>query len=76
MLKFQADHSTGGLPTLYLIETSETERLTFANSNTGTSHSVIDFYVPQLEAGSEGHGGFGFKDPSGNSFGATNIVYA
>lgn len=31
--------------------------------------------VSPLNVSPEGLGGFGFKDPSGNSFGATNIVH-
>ncbi|MDQ0193223.1 VOC family protein [Paenibacillus wynnii] len=94
MLTYSATNSSGE-PTLYLVETSDNERLTFKNSHTDITHSVIDFYVPDLIAfhaflsengvtvtplhlfpDGKGLGGFGFRDPSGNSFGATNIVHS
>jgi len=93
MLGFQ-EGNPAVLPTLYLVKTSGTERLSFVNSSTDISHSVIDFYVPNLQAfhsflsgngvevtelkvspDSNGYGGFGFRDPSGNLFGATNIIH-
>ncbi|HET7656966.1 MAG TPA: VOC family protein [Bacillales bacterium] len=38
-----------GSATLYLVETYEQERLSFLNTNTGVTHSVIDFYTSDLK---------------------------
>lgn len=38
-----------GVPTLYLVQTESTEKLSFKNTNTNIIHSVIDFYVPDLK---------------------------
>jgi RNA polymerase sigma factor (sigma-70 family) len=38
-----------GVPTIYLVQTDEKVHLTFKNSNTGVLHSVIDFYIQDLE---------------------------
>jgi RNA polymerase sigma factor (sigma-70 family) len=38
-----------GVPTIYLVQTDEKTRLAFKNSNTGVIHSVIDFYIQDLE---------------------------
>lgn len=38
-----------GVPTLYLVQTEEPNRLQFKNSNTGVIHSIIDFYIQDLE---------------------------
>ncbi|MGV3466781.1 MAG: sigma-70 family RNA polymerase sigma factor [Heyndrickxia sp.] len=38
-----------GVPTLYLVQTESMERLSFKNTNTNIIHSIIDFYVPDLE---------------------------
>ncbi|HEX7065925.1 MAG TPA: VOC family protein [Bacillales bacterium] len=79
-----------GTPSIFLVETEEADTLSFFNSNTGVTHSVIDFYTADLkgfygylkeqnvEVGSynadpNGVGGFGFKDPDGNSLSACNI---
>ncbi|WP_157685547.1 VOC family protein [Paenibacillus donghaensis] len=87
--------TTANSPLIYLVRTESADKLTFVNSFTGVTHSVIDFYVPDLEGfhiyladneipvttlnlipGRDGLGGFGFSDPDGNSFGATNIIHA
>ncbi|KGE16776.1 hypothetical protein PWYN_18960 [Paenibacillus wynnii] len=49
MLTCSTTNSPGN-PTLYLVETSDNERLSFRSSHTGITHSVIDFYVPDLES--------------------------
>lgn len=41
--------SETGTATIYLVETSEKSRLSFYNTNTGVTHSVIDFYTPNLK---------------------------
>ncbi|QPC47603.1 VOC family protein [Mangrovibacillus cuniculi] len=38
-----------GVPTLFLVETDNVEKLSFANSSTGVEHSIIDFYTPDLK---------------------------
>jgi RNA polymerase sigma factor (sigma-70 family) len=38
-----------GVPTIYLVQTDEKVRLSFKNSNTGIDHSIIDFYIQDLE---------------------------
>ncbi|MBT2691155.1 VOC family protein [Bacillus sp. ISL-47] len=46
MLSFQSK----GVPTIFLVETAaEGKSLSFANSNDGVEHSVIDFYTPSLK---------------------------
>jgi len=40
---------TKGSPTIFLVETNENRRLSFLNTNTGITHSVIDFYTPDLK---------------------------
>ena len=45
MLLFQ----TKGAATIYLVETKDEHRLAFLNSNTGITHSVIDFYTSDLK---------------------------
>lgn len=37
-----------GVPTIYLVQTEDSERLSFKNTNTNIIHSVIDFYTPAL----------------------------
>jgi catechol 2,3-dioxygenase-like lactoylglutathione lyase family enzyme len=83
-----------GVPTLYLVQTSTEQRLSFLNTNTNIIHSVIDFYMPELARfhaflkdqdievteinyipGLKGMGGFGFKDPDGNSLSVCNVVF-
>ncbi|MEW9698144.1 sigma-70 family RNA polymerase sigma factor [Paenibacillus sp. SI8] len=83
-----------GVPTLYLVQTDDPQRLSFFNTNTNIIHSVIDFFVPDLERfrfflidqgvevtginyipGLEGMGGFGFKDPEGNSLSVCNVTH-
>ncbi|MEK5391634.1 MULTISPECIES: sigma-70 family RNA polymerase sigma factor [Heyndrickxia] len=83
-----------GVPTLYLVQTESVRNLSFLNTNTNIIHSVIDFYVPDLERyhtflkeqgvevsginflpGMEGKGGFGFKDPDGNSLSVCNVTH-
>lgn len=48
MLHLQGGNRTG-VPTLYLVETKDHARLSFLNTNTNVVHSVIDFYIPDLE---------------------------
>lgn len=38
-----------GIPTLFLVETEERDRLAFRNTNTDVLHSIIDFYTPALK---------------------------
>lgn len=38
-----------GVPTLYLVQTDERVPLGFKNTNTGVIHSIIDFYIQDLE---------------------------
>ncbi|UFT98523.1 sigma-70 family RNA polymerase sigma factor [Radiobacillus kanasensis] len=38
-----------GVPTIYLVETESKERLTFINTKNNIAHSVIDFYVEDLD---------------------------
>lgn len=38
-----------GVPTLYLVQTEDTKRLDFKNSHTGITHSIIDFFIEDLE---------------------------
>jgi RNA polymerase sigma factor (sigma-70 family) len=83
-----------GVPALYLVQTQDKQRLSFLNTNTEIVHSVIDFYVPDLDrfhlfltnqgvevtginyiAGLDRQGGFGFKDPDGNSLSACNVIF-
>ena len=83
-----------GVPTLYLVQTESVRNLSFTNTNTNIIHSVIDFYVPDLERyhiflkeqgvevtginflpGMVGKGGFGFKDPDGNSLSVCNVTH-
>ncbi len=92
LLHVQGKNATSA-PGIYLVETESAERLSFKNSNTGVEHSVIDFYVPDLERfhvfchdqkhevsevkfieGMGKQGGFGIKDPDGNSIGITNVT--
>ncbi|WP_347723195.1 VOC family protein [Lysinibacillus capsici] len=44
MLSFESK----GVPTIYLVQTDEIYKLSFRNSNTSITHSVIDFYTEQL----------------------------
>lgn len=48
MLTLSATNSSD-YPTLYLVETRSQDQLAFKNSHTDITHSVIDFYVPDLE---------------------------
>jgi RNA polymerase sigma factor (sigma-70 family) len=83
-----------GVPTLYLVQTNDANRLSFKNTNTNTTHSVIDFFLPHLDRfhsfltnenvevtginyieGTPGYGGFGFKDPDGNSLSVCNVTF-
>ncbi len=79
-----------GVPTIFLVETESIEKLQFKNTRTNINHSVIDFYTSDLEGyynflieqGVEvgklnmhsGFGGFGFRDPDGNSLSACNAI--
>ncbi|MBS4172796.1 sigma-70 family RNA polymerase sigma factor [Bacillus sp. FJAT-49736] len=47
MLHLQGGNRVG-VPTLYLVQTNSKERLTFENTNTKIVHSVIDFFIPDL----------------------------
>jgi catechol-2,3-dioxygenase len=38
-----------GVPTIFMVETEEKERISFKNSNTEVEHSIIDFYTADLE---------------------------
>lgn len=38
-----------GAPSIFLVETNEVQPLAFQNTNNGVTHSVIDFYTPDLE---------------------------
>lgn len=44
MLSFKSK----GVPTLFLVETKESQGLAFRNSNNDIIHSVVDFYTPAL----------------------------
>lgn len=48
MLQLQGG-SRVGVPMLYLVQTEDGKRLHFQNTNTGVSHSIIDFYLEDLE---------------------------
>jgi catechol 2,3-dioxygenase-like lactoylglutathione lyase family enzyme len=39
-----------GVPTVYLVETSDTKSPSFTNTSNGVIHSVIDFFTSDLEA--------------------------
>ena len=41
--------NTKGSATIFLVETNEKSRLSFFNTNTGVTHSVIDFYTSDLK---------------------------
>jgi catechol 2,3-dioxygenase-like lactoylglutathione lyase family enzyme len=38
-----------GVPTIYLVQTDETQAISFKNTNNGIIHSIIDFYSPKLK---------------------------
>lgn len=38
-----------GVPTIFLVETESTEKLSFQNSYTEVVHSILDFYTNDLE---------------------------
>ncbi|WP_409252464.1 VOC family protein [Bacillus sp. SCS-153A] len=38
-----------GVPTIFMVETEEKDRLSFMNSNNGVEHSIIDFYTADLK---------------------------
>lgn len=44
MLTFKAS----GIPSIFLVETEASDRLSFSNSHNNVVHSVIDFYTPNL----------------------------
>lgn len=44
MLSFEAK----GVPTLFLVQTENQQRLSFVNSFTGVEHTIIDFYTENL----------------------------
>lgn len=46
MLSFAAK----GVPTIFLVETTDDRRLTFTNTNKQIEHSIIDFFTPDLHA--------------------------
>ncbi|WP_078543506.1 VOC family protein [Litchfieldia alkalitelluris] len=87
MLSFNAK----GIPSIYLVQTNDDRKISFENTNTNVTHSVVDFYTYNLEgfyqflkdSGIEvgplnvngEFGGFGFKDPDGNLLSATNIAH-
>jgi RNA polymerase sigma factor (sigma-70 family) len=48
MLHLQGGNRVG-VPTLFLVQTDDKMRLSFLNTNTKIVHSVIDFFVPDLE---------------------------
>jgi catechol 2,3-dioxygenase-like lactoylglutathione lyase family enzyme len=81
------DFPNGGSPSLFLVQTEDEKRLTFHHSKGNYENDIVDFYTPDLvgfhnflkEQGVyvsreevEPRGGFGFKDPDGNYFGAFN----
>jgi RNA polymerase sigma factor (sigma-70 family) len=48
MLRLQGGDRVG-VPSLYLVQTDDKQRISFINTNTKITHSVIDFFVPDLE---------------------------
>jgi catechol 2,3-dioxygenase-like lactoylglutathione lyase family enzyme len=38
-----------GVPTIYLVQTEETQATSFTNTDNEVIHSLIDFYTPKLE---------------------------
>lgn len=48
MLHLQGSNQVG-VPTLFLVQTDEVTPLAFNNTHTGVKHSVIDFYIQDLE---------------------------
>ncbi|WP_456272831.1 VOC family protein [Bacillus sp. AK031] len=38
-----------GVPTIFIVETDQKDRISFINSNTGVEHTIIDFYTADLE---------------------------
>lgn len=38
-----------GVPTFYLVQTEGIKVLSFKNTNTDITHSIVDFYTPSLE---------------------------
>lgn len=48
MLQLQGGNRVG-VPTIYLVQTKDKQRLSFLNTNTNIVHSVIDFFVSDLE---------------------------
>ncbi|AYV74480.1 VOC family protein [Bacillus sp. PK3-056] len=44
MLTFESK----GVPTIYLVETGELNKLSFKNTKTENVHSIIDFFTPSL----------------------------
>ncbi|PLR78986.1 hypothetical protein CU633_02655 [Bacillus sp. V3-13] len=47
MLRLQGGNRVG-VPTLYLVQTDDSSRLSFKNTNTNITHSIIDFYIQDL----------------------------
>ena len=72
-----------GVPNFYLVETEDEQRLTFLNTYTNVTHSVIDFYSANVEPiiaglrnrGVKMNGSSGFFDPDGNSLAISHIVH-
>jgi RNA polymerase sigma factor (sigma-70 family) len=48
MLRLQGGNRVG-VPALYLVQTDDIQRVSFFNTNTNITHSVVDFFVPDLE---------------------------
>ncbi|WP_159882049.1 sigma-70 family RNA polymerase sigma factor [Paenibacillus puerhi] len=72
-----------GVPNLYLVELVDDQPLAFVNTHTKRTHSVIDFYSPDVELmltglrtrGVRMNGESGFFDPDGNSLAVCSAVH-
>ncbi|QMV42030.1 sigma-70 family RNA polymerase sigma factor [Cohnella cholangitidis] len=72
-----------GVPNFYLVETKDEQRLTFKNTYTNVTHSVIDFYSADVDTFLTGlrnrkipmNGQSGFFDPDGNSLAVCDAVH-
>ncbi|PLR87028.1 sigma-70 family RNA polymerase sigma factor [Bacillus sp. V33-4] len=47
MLRLQGGNRVG-VPTIYLVQTADSSRLSFKNTNTNITHSIIDFFIHDL----------------------------
>ncbi|OZM56353.1 glyoxalase/bleomycin resistance/dioxygenase family protein [Lottiidibacillus patelloidae] len=64
MLSF---NESKGVPTVYLVETADTNSVSFTNTNNGVVHSIIDFFTPNLE------GFYNFLIDNGVEVGPLNV---